>query len=92
MKYMLDTNISMYLIKQKPLQVLRQFQAHSFGDIGVSTITVAELQYGANKSQYIEENQKALGQFLIPLEIADFDHQASINYGEICAYLKKKVR
>lgn len=54
MKYMLDTNICKYLSKQKPPQVLQQSQSHTFGDIGVSTITVAELQYGVKKSQFAE--------------------------------------
>jgi tRNA(fMet)-specific endonuclease VapC len=89
MKYMLDTNICIYLIKQKPPQVMEEFAMLSFGDIGVSTITVAELQYGVQKSQRPEQNQQALGQFLIPLVIADFDQDAAVAYGAIRASLEQ---
>ena len=90
MKYMLDTNICIYLIKQKPPQLLRKFAELSFGDVGVSVITVAELQYGVQKSQYPEQNQQALGQFLIPLTIVDFDHYAAVAYGAIRAALERQ--
>jgi len=88
MKYMLDTNICIYLIKQKPPQVLDHFQVHSFGDIGVSTITVAELQFGVKKSQQVDRNKNALEQFLIPLVISEFDYQAAYAYGAIRAQLE----
>lgn len=88
MKYLLDTNICTYLIKQKPPQVLARFQEHFFGDIGISSITVAELQYGVRKSQQIEKNQQALEQFLLPFVIADFDDQAATSYGIIRAALE----
>jgi len=88
MKYLLDTNICIYLIKKKPPQVLQQFRSHSVGDIGVSSITVAELQYGVQKSQYTEQNQRALEQFLIPLVVASFDEQAAVMYGKIRAALE----
>ena len=85
---MLDTNICIYLIKQKPLQVLSHFRSHSFGDIGVSSITVAELQFGVKKSQQLEKNKKALEQFFIPLTIADFGFQAASIYGTIRTQLE----
>jgi len=90
MKYMLDTNICIYLIKQKPPQLLRKFAELPFGDVGVSAITVAELQYGVQKSQYPEQNQQALGQLLIPLTIVDFDHNAAVAYGAIRAALERQ--
>jgi len=89
MKYLLDTDICIYLINHNPLHVRRHFQAQTLGDIGVSSITVAELQYGAQKSQYPERNRDALEQFLMPLVIADFDMQAAIVYGELRAVLEK---
>jgi len=88
MKYLLDTNICIYLIKKNPPQVLQQFRSHSVGDIGVSSITVAELQYGVQKSQYTEQNQRALEQFLVPLVVASFDEQAAVEYGKIRAALE----
>jgi tRNA(fMet)-specific endonuclease VapC len=88
MRYLLDTNICIYLIKKKPAQVLEKFQAHSVGDIGISAITIAELQYGVHKSQHIEQNQRALEQFFIPLIGIPFDEQAAATYGEIRATLE----
>jgi tRNA(fMet)-specific endonuclease VapC len=88
MKYLLDTNICIYLIKKKPLHVLRKFETHTLGDIGVSAITVAELQFGVQKSQYPTQNQRALEQFLIPLVIVEFDYNAAVTYGHIRAALE----
>ncbi|MBC8505600.1 MAG: type II toxin-antitoxin system VapC family toxin [Anaerolineales bacterium] len=88
MKYLLDTNICIYLIKHKPPQVLEHFQKYAFSDIGVSAITVAELQYGVKKSHQIEKNKKALELFLLPLVIAEFDNHAASIYGDIRAELE----
>ena len=88
MKYLLDTNICIYLIKRKPRQVLEKFNAYSVGEIGISSITVAELEYGVAKSRYPAENRQALMQFLAPLVIAAFDERAAIAYGEIRAALE----
>ncbi len=90
MKYMLDTNICIYLIKQKPEKVLQHFKAHSVGDIGISSITLAELRFGVEKSQRIEKNRQALDEFVLPLEIANFDEKASESYGKIRSALEKE--
>ena len=89
MKYMLDTNICIYLIKQQPPKVLKHFKSHAIGDIGISSITPAELRYGVSKSQHIEKNQQALDEFILPLEIADFDEKAAQEYGAIRAELER---
>jgi len=89
MKYMLDTNICFYLIKQKPEKVLRRFKNHSIGDIGISSITLAELRFGVEKSQQILNNRQALAEFILPLEIADFDEKAAMIYGAVRAALEK---
>jgi len=89
MEYLLDTNICIYIIKQKPAIVLEKFKKFPLGSIGISTITLAELQYGIQKSSYPDKNQTALNQFLIPLEIFDFDYNATIEYGLIRAGLEK---
>jgi tRNA(fMet)-specific endonuclease VapC len=78
MKYILDTNICIYIIKQKPVQVFEKFKNLPLGSVGISIITFAELQYGVRKSAQPEKNQLALNQFLIPLEIFDFDINANI--------------
>jgi len=90
MEYLLDTNICIYIIKRKPLKVLERFNNLTLGALGVSSITVAELQYGIMKSSNPEKNQEALDKFLIPLEILDFDFKATIEYGKIRAELEKK--
>ncbi len=51
MRLLLDTNICIYIIKRKPLKVLEKFQTLQLSDVGVSSITIAELEYGAFKSQ-----------------------------------------
>lgn len=90
MRYMLDTNICIYLIRKKPAAVLGKFRDYSVGEIGLSSITVAELQYGVQKSQYAEQNQRALEQFLAPLAIEDFGHEAAAAYGRIRATLERQ--
>lgn len=88
MKFLLDTNICIYIIKQKPLEVLHKFNTYQVGDIGISSITVAELEFGVQKSQYPAKNQQALTQFLLPLEIVNFDRAAATIYGDIRAKLE----
>ncbi|MFZ5883386.1 MAG: type II toxin-antitoxin system tRNA(fMet)-specific endonuclease VapC [Chloroflexota bacterium] len=90
MKYMLDTNICIGLIRQKPPKLIRRLTRCEPGEVGISSITIAELAYGANKSSQVEQNLTALEQFLLPLEIADFDQQASAVYGAIRAYLERE--
>lgn len=88
MKVMLDTNICIYLIKQQPPTVLERFLSHPVGAIGVSSITVAELAFGVNKSRHMAKNRLALEQFLAPLNLASFDHDAALSYGRLRARLE----
>ena len=90
MKYMLDTNICIGLIRQKPQNLIQRLMLCQPGEVGVSSITIAELAHGANKSNQIEQNLSALEQFLLPLEVADFDQQASAAYGVVRAYLERE--
>lgn len=90
MKYMLDTNICIGLIRQKPQKLIRRLTRCEPGEVGVSSITISELAFGANKSNRVEQNLTALEQFLLPIEIADFDQQASAAYGAIRAYLERE--
>lgn len=90
MRFLLDTNICIYIIKQKPLKVLQKFKTYDVGDIGISSITVAELEFGVQKSQFPAKNQQALEQFLLPLQIADYERAASSIYGELRAKLEKR--
>jgi tRNA(fMet)-specific endonuclease VapC len=90
MKYLLDTNICIYLIKQKPPNVLARFQTLDLSDIGISSITIAELEYGVCKSQQQEKNRNALMQFLVPLEVVEFDRAAASIYGSIRSNLESR--
>ena len=90
MKYLLDTNICIYIIKRKPIEVLQKFNNFTPGEICISSITLAELQYGVNKSSNPEKNSQALLQFVIPLEVIDFDYNAAIKYGSIRTDLEKR--
>ena len=90
MKVMLDTNTCIALIRQKPLQVLKRFSAYKVGEVGISWVTLAELEFGVAKSQQLEKNQEALDEFLLPLEIASFDRDTARVYGRIRATLEKK--
>ena len=69
MKYMLDTNICIYVIKHKPESVIRKFLEQNPADICISSITYAELTYGVEKSTAVEKNRLALSQFLTSIEI-----------------------
>ncbi len=90
MKYMLDTNICIYIIKKKPRKVLDTLKTLEIGDVCISTITLAELEYGVNKSQQEERNKIALINFLTPIEILPFSDSAAVIFGEIRASLEKR--
>jgi tRNA(fMet)-specific endonuclease VapC len=87
---MLDTNICIYIIKQKPQKVIRRFKESKISDIGVSSITLSELEYGVMKSVKPEQNRIALAQFIAPIEILFYDDTAAQHYGEIRAYLERQ--
>jgi len=87
---LLDTNICIYLIKKKPLKVLKKLSEYAVSDIGISSITVAELLYGVEKSSLQERNRDALNGFLAPFEIMPFDDLAAEVYGRIRAGLERK--
>ncbi|WP_414585147.1 type II toxin-antitoxin system tRNA(fMet)-specific endonuclease VapC [Scytonema sp. PCC 10023] len=90
MRFLLDTNTCIYIIKRKPPKVFDKFQTLEIFDVGISSITVAELEYGVYKSQRQQQNQAALSQFLIPLEIIPFDASATQTYGRIRAELERQ--
>ncbi|MCL1464713.1 type II toxin-antitoxin system VapC family toxin [Argonema galeatum] len=91
MRFLLDTNICIYIIKKKPAKVLEKFQTLDPSDVGVSSITVAELEYGAYKSQRLEQNRAALSQFLLPLQVLPFDEKETQTYGQVRAELERRL-
>lgn len=89
MKYLLDTNICIYVINENPENVLRRFAQYPVSEFGISSITHAELQYGVEKSRQRAQNQKALDEFLLPLTILPFHgREVMARYGEIRAFLE----
>ncbi|MFZ0454920.1 MAG: type II toxin-antitoxin system VapC family toxin [Ignavibacteriaceae bacterium] len=90
MKYLLDTNICIYIIKRKPENVIKHFKNYKPGDIAISSITTAELNYGIVKSSKPDLNTIALKEFLQPLIILDYNEKDSEKYGRIRLELEKK--
>jgi tRNA(fMet)-specific endonuclease VapC len=90
MRYLLDTDICIYLIKNRPAVVLEQFKQHSPQDVAISTITLFELQCGVENSRYRERSEGALAKFLLPLNIIDLDCPAALEAAIIRADLKKQ--
>ena len=90
MHYLLDTNICIYLIKKRPLAVLERFRQYSPKDVAISTITLFELQYGIEKSQYRERSEDALAKFLLPLNLINLDRSSAVEAAIIRAQLEKK--
>lgn len=82
MKFLLDTHVCIYAIKNRPPQVLERLRANKAAGLGISSISVAELYFGVEKSGS-QKNLAALKNFLAPLEIADFDWQAAQVYGQV---------
>ena len=89
MKYLLDTNICIYLINERPAGVLAKFKRHRIGDVGVSSVTVSELAYGVAKSGSAR-NRAALDAFLTPLTVIEYDTEAAFVYGELRSALERK--
>lgn len=92
MKYILDTNICIYIIKKKPHKVIARLQKIDISDVGISSITLSELEYGVEMSRKKERNKMALMEFLTPIEIMSYDDLAAQAYGKIRGFLEKKGR
>lgn len=90
MKYMIDTNICIYVMKNKPEKVSKRMKEHNPDELCISTITLAELKHGVNKSTNKEKNEIILEDFLEVIEILPFDVKAAVEYGKICAYLQSQ--
>jgi len=88
LKYLLEPNVCIALIRQKPAALLQRLTSLQPGEVGISSITLAELTYGAAKSSHPEQNLSALEQFILPLDLADFDQKAARAYGQIRASLE----
>ena len=90
MKYMMDTNICIYAIKNKSESVIRKILSQNPEDLRISVVTYAELMHGVEKSQAVEKNRIAMSLFLSAITVLDFDGEAAEAYGQIRAELERK--
>jgi len=90
MKYLLDTTICIYIINKQPASIHNKIRSKCPDDISISSITVAELYYGAERSQNPHRNRIAILEFLIPFRLLDFDQRAATCYGKIRKNLELK--
>ena len=86
---LLDTNTCIYIINNRPPEVLERFRSYKAGEVGISSIAASELAYGVSKSGSIK-NRKALDMFLAPLQVLPFDIQCLWFYADLRASLEKK--
>ncbi|MFA7384245.1 MAG: type II toxin-antitoxin system VapC family toxin [Desulfurivibrionaceae bacterium] len=91
MRYLLDTNICIYLINRGPTHeaILRHMDGLLYGDIVISAITAAEMRYGIAKSARSAQNRDKLEEFLMRFEVLGFAEEAASVYGEIRAILER---
>lgn len=89
LKYLLDTNIVIYVLKRRPKEVLGIFNTNA-SRMAISSITLSELIYGAEKSAQTDKNLEAIEEFVSHLEVLPYDAKASQHYGRIKAALEKK--
>lgn len=90
MKFMLDTNICIYIIKRTPPSVIKRFRRTAISQIGISSITLSELLYGVSKSSRPEQNLIALTQFIAPLEVLSYGDEAAQCYGSLRTLLERQ--
>jgi tRNA(fMet)-specific endonuclease VapC len=88
LKYLLDTNIVIYVIKQRPIEVLTIFNKQQ-GRMAISAITLAELVHGSEKSQFPERNLAVVEDFCSRLTTLPYDDSAAYHYGSIRAVLER---
>ena len=86
-KYMLDTDISIYILRRKPIEVKRMFNIHS-GEIAISSVTLGELAHGVEKSKHPHDNLESLIGFVGRLEIISYDESAAYQFGQLRHELK----
>lgn len=90
MSYLIDTNICIYLMKEKPRSVAERFRQLDIEDVVISEITVSELLFGIAKSQQKSKNQERLTHFLRPFTILPYKEPASQAYAKLRADLERR--
>jgi tRNA(fMet)-specific endonuclease VapC len=87
---MLDTNICIYIIKKRPESILKRFKKHRNQNIYISVITLAELQYGVERSSSKKFNQKIINDFISHLFVVPWDKESAVQYGKLRNTLNEK--
>ena len=90
MQVMLDTNICIYLIKNRPVHLRSRFQQYNIGDVSISSITLSELMVGVERNANRPQALHALQLLLQSLSVVDFDAQAAYIYARIRVDLEKR--
>ncbi len=88
---MLDTDTCIAIIKKHPI-ALKKLRGKSIGQVGISSITLGELAFGAEKSKRPKDAHDALDEFLLALEVTAFDEGTAMRYGDIRASLERRGR
>ncbi len=88
LRYLLDTTICIYVIKQRPLTALEQFNRHA-GHMAMSSITLAELFHGAEKSAQVQRNLAVVEDFVSRLEVLPYGAKAAQHHGSVRAALER---
>ena len=88
LRYLLDTNIVIYVIKRRPISALELFNSHA-GHMAISSITLAELLHGAEKSNAKLQSMAAVEDFCSRLEVLPYGPKAAQHYGSIRSSLEK---
>ncbi|HAE38203.1 MAG TPA: VapC toxin family PIN domain ribonuclease [Candidatus Riflebacteria bacterium] len=88
--YLLDTNICIFAINKKPVKLIEKIKAQSASRIYISSLTIAELEFGVQNSQKAESNRLALLRFLAIFDILNFDSSDAVDYGQLKVRLRKK--
>lgn len=89
-RFLLDTDTCITLIRGKGASILAMMRRHDVGDVGISSVTAAELYAGVFKSTAPERNRVALIEFMAPLEVLPFDADAAVHYGKLRADLESR--
>jgi tRNA(fMet)-specific endonuclease VapC len=92
MKYLLDTNICIEIIRRRSLKAVERCEAHAGDGLCLSAISYSELLFGCEKASHPAKNRHALEKFLTPIEVLDFPAAAGHDYARLRASLEKQGR
>jgi tRNA(fMet)-specific endonuclease VapC len=89
LRYLLDTNIVIYIVKKRPIEILPLFNSRA-GELAISCITLSELCHGAEKSAQADRSRRIVEDFTSRVEVLDYDRNAAMHYGQIRSHLEQR--